>query len=131
VTTGQADRRRVVVADDDRQVREAMIDLLQDEPSIDVVAGAGDGAETVAVCLVHRPDVLVLDVNMPEGGGERAASELRVELPELVIIAVSANADRVTRRRMADAGAAAFLAKGAMGDLVAMVIEGPSTVADA
>lgn len=101
-----------------------MIDLLRDDPSIDVVAGAGDGVETVAACITHRPDVLIVDVNMPAGGGEHAARELTSRLPTLFIIAISANADRFTRRRMADAGASAFVAKGEMGDLVPLVVGG-------
>lgn len=113
---------RVVVADDDASVRMAIIDLLRDEPGIEVVGDAGDGAATVERCLLHRPDVLVVDVNMPEGGGERAASELSQLLPAMVIIAISANSDRVTRRKMAAAGASSFVAKGAMHELVPLVM---------
>lgn len=115
-------RRRVVVADDDPAVRQALIELLQADERLEVVAGAGDGVEAVASCLQHRPDVLVVDVNMPNGGGEHAARELSRQLPDLVIIAFSANADRTTRRTMAEAGAAAFVAKGAMDRLVDLVV---------
>lgn len=117
-------RRRVVVADDDAAVRMAIIDLLRDEPGIEVVGDAGDGSTTVRSCVLHRPDVLIVDVNMPEGGGERAAAELSKLMPTMVIIAISANADRVTRRKMAAAGATSFVAKGAIHELVPLVVGG-------
>jgi DNA-binding NarL/FixJ family response regulator len=112
---------RVIVADDDPDVRAALIELLADEQGIEVVADASDGSEAIELCLAHRPDVLVVDVNMPRGGGETTARVLSVELPALRIVAISANSDRVTRRRMAEAGAQAFVAKGEMGRLAEVV----------
>ena len=112
---------RVVVADDDDDVRLALVELLADERGIDVVADAADGAEAIERCMWHRPDVLVVDVNMPGGGGEMAARVLSVELPSLRIVAISANSDRVTRRRMAEAGASVFVPKGEMGKLAEIV----------
>ena len=99
---------RVVVADDDDDVRGALVELLADEHGIEVVADAADGAEAIEWCRLHRPDVLVVDVNMPRGGGEAAARVLSVEVPTMRIIAISANSDRITRRRMSDAGALEF-----------------------
>lgn len=118
-------QRRVVVADDDPAVRQALVELLNGDDRLQVVAVAGDGIETVSACLEHRPDVLVVDVHMPHGGGEHAARELAQRLPGLVIIAFSANADRVTRRIMAEAGATAFVAKGAVAGLVDLVAGEP------
>ena len=100
-----------------------MVELLEDEPSIDVVAAAGDGTETIARCVVYRPDVLVVDVNMPHGGGELAVQVLSVQLPAMRIIALSANSDRVTRRRMVDAGAHVFVPKGDLDQLPERVTE--------
>ena len=114
---------RVVVADDDDDVRGALDDLLADEHGIEVVADAADGAEAIERCRLHRPDVLVVDVNMPRGGGEAAARVLSVEFPAMRIIAISANSDRITRRRMSDDGALEFVAKGDMGRLAEMVLQ--------
>lgn len=119
--------RRVVVADDDPEVRQALAELLGGDDRLEVVGVAGDGLETVAVCLAQRPDVLVVDVHMPHGGGEHAARELSGRQPELVIIAFSANADRVTRRTMMAAGAAVFVAKGALDGLIELVAEEAAT----
>ncbi|MEZ5406616.1 MAG: response regulator transcription factor [Acidimicrobiales bacterium] len=121
VPADQSIRRTVVVADDDPGVREALADLLSGDDRLEVVAVAGDGIEAVATCLEHRPDVLVLDVHMPQGGGEHAARELTRLQPGLVIIAFSANVDRVTRRTMLEAGAAAVVAKDAIAGLVELV----------
>lgn len=112
----------VVVADDDASVRQAIAELLTDEDGIDVVGLAADGARAVDQCLRLRPDVLVVDVNMPAGGGEYATTRLSTLLPDLAIIAISAHSDRATRRRMAAAGARAFVAKGALDELVPLVL---------
>lgn len=111
-----------MLADDDLDVRQALAELLSTDDRLEVVALAGDGIEAVSSCLEHQPDVLVIDVHMPHGGGAYAARELSVRLPGLTIIAVSANADRVTRRAMAEAGAAAFVAKDAIAGLLELVV---------
>ena len=115
-------RRRVVLADDDPDVRQALADLLSTDDRLEVVALAGDGIEAVRSCLEHQPDVLVVDVHMPHGGGAHAARELSARLPGLAIIAISANTDRGTRRAMAEAGAAVLVAKDAIAGLFELVV---------
>ena len=73
---------RVLVADDHALVREGIRHVLDAEPGIDVVAEAGNGREAVELALVHRPDVIVLDITMPEETGLKAAARLRDLLPD-------------------------------------------------
>ncbi|MEO7521965.1 MAG: response regulator transcription factor, partial [Gemmatimonas sp.] len=72
---------RVLVADDHALVREGIRHVLDAEPGIDVVAEAANGLEAVALAMEHRPDVVVLDITMPEETGLKAAARLREILP--------------------------------------------------
>jgi DNA-binding NarL/FixJ family response regulator len=118
----RVDRRRtVVVADDDDAVRNALVELLSDVAAFRVVGSGGDADAAIVLCHQFRPEILLLDVNMPAGGGERAARIVAHELPETVIVALSGRADRGTRRRMLAAGADAFVAKGSTDELVTLL----------
>jgi DNA-binding NarL/FixJ family response regulator len=101
----------VLIADDDSRVREALSDLIGDEPGLAVVGAAADAAGAVEIACRERPDVAVLDVAMP-GGGLHAAAELRRLCPGTLVIALSSAADRHTVAAMLEAGAVRFLAKG-------------------
>lgn len=104
---------RILIADDEPSVRDALVDLLREEPAMEVVATAGDSASAIRLALHHRPDVALLDVRMPGGGGTRAAREIRAGSPRTRILALSAYEDRSTVLDMIRAGAASYLVKGA------------------
>ena len=72
---------RVLVADDHALVREGIRHVLDAEPGITVVAEARNGREAVELAMVYRPDVIVLDISMPEESGLAAAARLRELLP--------------------------------------------------
>ena len=68
---------RLLLADDHVVVRRALRLLVEQEFGFSVVAEAGDGAEALQVCLETKPDVAVLDINMPVTNGITAAAEIR------------------------------------------------------
>lgn len=103
---------RVIVADDAPSIREALCDLLSASEDIEVVGDASDTDQAVALALRERPDVVLVDVKMPGGGGSRAAREILSVLPETKILAVSAYEDRRTVLEMLRAGAVGFVVKG-------------------
>ncbi|HYW33464.1 MAG TPA: response regulator transcription factor [Gemmatimonas sp.] len=80
---------RVIVADDHALVREGIRHVLDVDPAIEVVAEASNGREAVELALVHRPDVIVLDITMPEETGLRAAARLRELLPSARVLMLS------------------------------------------
>ena len=80
---------RVLVADDHALVREGIRHVLDAEPGIDVVAEAANGREAVELALVHRPDVVVLDITMPEETGLKAAARLLALLPDTRVLLLS------------------------------------------
>jgi DNA-binding NarL/FixJ family response regulator len=106
-------RVRVLVADDDYDARGLLQVYLQGEPELDLVGAAADADGAIELAREHRPDTALLDVNMPGGGGVRAAREIRKVSPETSIIAVSALDDRATVLEMLEAGAISYVVKGA------------------
>lgn len=80
---------RVLVADDHALVREGIRHVLDAEPGIDVVAEAANGREAVELALLHKPDVVVLDITMPEETGLKAAARLRELLPSARVLLLS------------------------------------------
>jgi EAL domain-containing protein (putative c-di-GMP-specific phosphodiesterase class I)/DNA-binding NarL/FixJ family response regulator len=102
---------RVLVAEDDPTLRFALADLLSEEPGLQLVAAAADAEEAISLAALHTPDVALLDVRMPGGGGIRAASQIRSRSPRTRILALSADADRSTVMQMLEAGASGYLVK--------------------
>ena len=74
---------RILVADDHALVREGIRLVLDAEPEFEVVAEAANGRQAVDLALIHRPDVVVLDITMPEETGLSAAARLRDLLPSI------------------------------------------------
>jgi signal transduction histidine kinase len=116
---------RVLVADDHALFRQGIVSLLEREPGLRVVGQASDGAEAIRLAEELRPDVAVLDVNMPIMSGLEAARAIRNRFPEMRIIGVSMFADVEIADSMRAAGAYAYLSKDrASGELTAL-IRGP------
>jgi EAL domain-containing protein (putative c-di-GMP-specific phosphodiesterase class I)/DNA-binding NarL/FixJ family response regulator len=109
-------RVRVLVADDDREVREALVGLIATESSLDLVAQAGDAEEAVELARRLRPDVALLDVRMPGGGGPHATRAIRSDNPRTQVVALSAHDDREAVLEMIRAGAVGYLVKGLPGE---------------
>lgn len=107
------DRLSVLVCDDEPMIRDALREMFQAEPDLEVVAVAGDADEAIALAETHLPVVAVLDVRMPGGGGARATREIRVRSPRTRILAFSAYGDATAISDMLHVGAGEYLVKGA------------------
>ena len=103
---------RVMVADDEPAIREDLCSLIEDDRGITLVGAGKDADEAIAIASSERPDVALLDVRMPAGGGRRAAREIARLSPGTRIIALSATDDPGDVRAMLDVGAAGYLVKG-------------------
>lgn len=102
----------MIIAEDDPVVRQVLVDLMADDAELACAGVAADALEAVELARRERPDVAVLDVKMPGGGGPHAAREIRVASPRTRVIAFSAFDDDAAKAVMRDAGAEAFLVKG-------------------
>lgn len=103
---------RVLVADDDPMIRMALSEVLAAEPGLQVVAIAEDAVEAAELAAVHTPDVAVLDVRMPHGGGKHAAREIRTRSPRTQLLAFSAYDDSGAAEELKRLGVREFLVKG-------------------
>ncbi len=103
---------RVLVAEDEPLIRDLVVEILSTEADLELTGAAADADEAIAMAEADRPDIALLDVRMPGGGGVRAAREIRRSSPVTRIIALSALQDRVSVDEMLEAGAVSYLLKG-------------------
>jgi EAL domain-containing protein (putative c-di-GMP-specific phosphodiesterase class I) len=103
----------VIVVDDQPQLVGALEDLIAARPSLTLAGSARNVEGGLALALRRRPDVALVDVKMPDGGGPRLAAEIRSRCPETRVVALSAYEDRSAVFEMLRAGAVAYLVKGA------------------
>ncbi len=102
---------RLVIADDHRLFRLGLRQLLERQPGVRVVGEAATGLEAVAAAAAHHPDILLLDVSMPELNGIEAARRVHEETPGTQVIILSMHADRRYVTEALRAGARGYLLK--------------------
>ena len=120
--TGGSDQIAVVLADDHVVVRSALRMLLEEEADITVVAEAGDASSAIRYVKGHRPDVLILDINMPGGSGLGAIPTIRTQSPDTQIVMLTMQAETAAAREALQAGVLGYILKEAAGeDLVKAV----------
>ncbi|WP_327722470.1 response regulator transcription factor [Streptomyces sp. NBC_00490] len=102
---------RVLLAEDQGMMRGALALLLGMEADIEVVAQVGAGDKIVDAALIHRPDVALLDIELPGKSGLDAAAELRDQVPDCRVLILTTFGRPGYLRRAMEAGAAGFLVK--------------------
>lgn len=104
---------RVLLADDHTLVREGLARILTESGECIVVAQAVDGVEAVRQALQHRPEVVVIDVDMPKLGGIEAARRIRSELPDTKVLVVTVHDEEEYVLHMVRAGVSGYMVKDA------------------
>jgi len=113
---------RLLLADDQELVRVALAALLVLQPDFEVVSSVGRGDEVVAAALESRPDVALLDIEMPGLDGLAAAAVLAAEVPHCRVIILTTFGRAGYLRRAMEAGAAGFVVKDAPAEALADAI---------
>ncbi|MBU0516917.1 MAG: response regulator transcription factor [Proteobacteria bacterium] len=113
---------RIILADDHRMVREGLRLLLEEESDFEVIAEAADGWEAIRLCRELEPDVVIMDVAMPEINGVEATRAIVTQSPRTRVLALSMHKDRQFVSGMLAAGAAGYLVKEAAYDEVVQAI---------
>ena len=102
---------RLLVVDDHEVVRQGLVALLDRRPGFHVVAEAGTVEEAIAQARLHQPDIVVMDVRLPDGSGVEACREIRAELPATRVIMLTSFPDDEAVLSAIVAGAAGYLLK--------------------
>ena len=102
---------RILAVDDHPLVRKGIIGLVADEPDMTTVAEASNGREAIQQFRIHRPDVTLMDLQMPEMNGLDAIMAIRGEFPEARIIVLTTYTGDVQVLRALKAGARAYMLK--------------------
>jgi len=115
---------RVLIADDDPVMRMILSAVVNNDEALELVGQAEDTDQAIALALEHGPDVVLLDVEMPGGGGLRAAREIKAASPTVRVLALSAHDTEDARAAMTEAGADGYVVKGAPPNVVAEALRG-------
>lgn len=105
------DTVRILIADDHQIMREGLLKLLADEKGLCVVGQAANGREAVRMAEELAPDVIIMDVSMPDLNGIEAARQIRDRCPRIRVIALSMYSDKRFVTGMFKAGVAGYLLK--------------------
>jgi DNA-binding NarL/FixJ family response regulator len=106
-------RFRVLVVADHAELQDALVDLFGEDPDLELAGIARTVAGALDQARCQRPDVLLIDLDMAGGVGERVIAEMAGEMPETKLIAMSIRGDRHMSQHVLLLGAHRFLAKGA------------------
>lgn len=123
---------RILLAEDMSLLREALVELLGQEGDIEVVARVGSGADIVRQAELHRPDVAVIDIDLPDQDGIAATAALRERLPGCRVLILTALSGPGQLRRALEAGASGFQPKdlrpGDLAEAIRVVAAGGQSV---
>jgi DNA-binding NarL/FixJ family response regulator len=100
-----------MIADDHKIIRDGLRNLLEELPQLTVVGDAENGREALSMARKQKPDVVIMDICMPELNGMEAARQIRIETPESRIIALSMHSDKRYVLGMLKAGVSGYLVK--------------------
>jgi two-component system response regulator DevR len=102
---------RLLVVDDHEVVRQGLVALLGRRPNFQVVAEAGTVEEALAQAHLHQPDIVIMDVRLPDGSGVEACREIRADLPDTRVVMLTSFPDDEAVLSAIVAGAAGYLLK--------------------
>jgi len=124
---GRQARIQVLVVDDHKIVREGLASLLGEQPDIEVIGQAGNGQEAVRMTSRLRPDVVIMDISMPLMNGDEATREIKMQMPDTRIVALSMFEDEEMIKKMLRAGADSYVLKTAPSAKLIAAIRGATS----
>ena len=114
---------KVLVVDDQRVVREGLATIVGTLPGVEVIGLAAEGAKAIQLAAEHRPDVVLMDLRMPETDGIQATTAIRSQHPATQVVVLTTYADDTSIVEALSAGAAGYLTKDATRDDIRRALE--------
>lgn len=114
---------RLLLADDHEMVRAGLRTLLARHPEVEVVGEAGSGEEAVALAMQLRPDVVLMDITMPDMDGVEATRRIKAAAPEVNVLALTIHEEEAYFFEMLNAGASGYVPKRASPDDLLTAVE--------
>src|SRR5262245_24989266 len=105
-------KARLTIADDDQVFRDALTDLISDQPNLELVGSAVDHADAIRVAAKTHPQVVLLDARMPRGNATTTVRTIKEQTSGVEVLVLSAYADAESAIELLNAGAAGYLIKG-------------------
>lgn len=102
---------RVLVVDDHQMVAQGLVKILSDQPDIEVIGAASTVEEAVATARLRRPDVVLMDYELPDGNGVQATERIKAETPETKVVMVTSYTDEGILVAAIEAGASGYVTK--------------------
>jgi len=102
---------KVIIADDHEIMRDGLKSMLEKQRDIEIIAEASDGRTTAELAIKLKPDVIIMDVSMPDLNGIEATRQIIEKSPKIKVIALSMHSDRQFMVEMLNAGASGYLLK--------------------
>ena len=115
-------KTRVLIADDHALMREGIIAFLKFYDDIEIVGEASNGLEAIEKAVKLKPDVILMDISMPELGGIEATLEIKNRMPDMKILILTQYSDKEYVSRLLKAGVSGYILKQAVGtDLISAI----------
>ncbi len=122
-TQDKKEKLRVLIADDVMETRRSTRLMMTLIPEVEVVAIAHNGRQALEMSITHKPDICLMDVQMPEMDGITAIKEMMFHRPELACVVISAERDRDTLHKAMTVGARDFIIKPYTSDQITKVMQ--------
>lgn len=109
----EQDMKRVIVIEDQTIMRDLICQLVEGYPSMEIVASSGDGAEGYELCLEHVPDLVILDIMLPNLNGSEVLRRLKAKNPRINILIFSSASSNSMVNRLLKSGVTGYIEKDA------------------
>lgn len=113
---------KILIADDHKLMREGLRSLLDSQPDMKVIAEAGNGLDAIDATQLHKPDIVIMDINMPGLNGIDATKQLLKFNPDVKVLGLSVHCDQQFVIEMLNSGASGYLLKDCALDELALAI---------
>lgn len=110
------EKTKLLLVDDHTVIRSGLRMLLDNEDDVEIIAEAGTAKEALEKAVEHEPDVVVMDIGLPDSSGIEVAAKIKEHLPKVAIVALTIHEDEEYFFRMLEAGASGYVPKRAAPD---------------